>query len=426
MTVDAEPGPVPARVTVGAVVPPGLTALPLDAVGLDVEEVEVDGSPTTFTTTATELLVDLPDGHGERVSAVVDYSFDPADAISFDAIPSGWFGGVDSVASFVLNEPDGANAWLPSNDHPSDKASWRFEITTPDGVVAAANGVLVGRPTAPGEPWVWVEDEPMATYLVQLIVGDYEIVDDDPIMSADGDEIAITHVVPGGQVERFRPAFETISPQIEFFEEMFGPYPLERYGLAFVPDLSGFALETQGRSMFGAEDFPPPGGGDPTASPDGGLGLSQQLLTSHELAHQWFGNAVSPADWGDIWLNESVATYCQWLWLDSIGLQPLDRHADRLLALRQDDGGSTGEPSTESMFGFLSYEGGAVVVHALRRELGDDVFFDLMTEWIARFSGSSQSTDTFVALAEETAGRDLGDFFDAWLYAGDLPDVYPS
>ena len=426
LTVDAEPGPVAATVTIDAIVPVGVTALPLDATALTVERVEIDGAEASFATTASELVIDLPAQRDDRVSAVVDYSFDPAAAISLDAIPSGWFGGVEGAASFVLNEPDGANAWLPSNDHPSDKAVWRFEITTPAGTVAAANGDLVSRPTIAADPWIWVEDEPMATYLVQLIVGDYEIVEDDAMPSSDGDAIDVTHVVPAGRLERFGPALESVGPQLRFFEERFGPYPLERYGLAFVSGLSGVALETQGRSMFGADDFPAAADASTTRT-DAPLGLRQQLLLAHELAHQWFGNAVSPADWSDIWLNESFATYSQWLWLDDVGLQPLERHAEQVLRLRgSDGGGSTGEPTSESMFGFLSYEGGAVVVHALRHELGDAEFFALLREWIDRYSGTSQSTRSFVDLAEEVAGRDLDPFFETWLYADVLPDAYPT
>lgn len=415
LTVDPTRETISASVTIEAAVAGDVRVLPLDQVDLQVERVEVDGASTTYETTDTELLIDLPAETGSNVEILVDYSFDPAGAQSAVGLPSGWFENERTNDSYVLNEPDGARTWLPSNDHPSDKAAWTFELTVPTGVTAAANGELIDQTTGgAGDVWVWAEPDPMPTYLVQLIIGSYEIVTAEPIISTTGRSIPITHVVPAGERSVFEPAFDSVGPQIEFFEELFGPYPLEQYGLAFVNDLSGLAMETQGRSMFGADDFA-----------SGELTFLAELLLAHELAHQWFGNAVSPAAWSDIWLNESLTTYAQWLWLDDAGLQPLERYADAMLAQRQTAGESTGEPSVPGMFGFLRYDGGATVVHALRLTIGDDAFFELMTSWIADNAGSSQTTDAFIELTEAVHGSDLTQFFDDWLFAGDLPDTYP-
>ena len=415
LTIDPTAEMIDANVAIDAEIADGIEVLPLDQVGLDVGDVSVDGTATTFTTTDTELLVDLPDDAGTSVTVDVKYAFDPAGATSDVGLPTGWFTNVTTDDSYVLNEPDGARTWLPSNDHPSDKAEWTFELTVPSGVTAAANGELVNRTSGDDtDTWVWAELEPMPTYLVQLIVGSYEVVLSDPIELASGRTVPLTHVVPAGERTTFDAAIDSIGPQMDFFEERFGPYPLERYGLAFVNDLSGLAMETQGRSMFGADDFA-----------SGELDFIAELLLAHELAHQWFGNAVSPAAWSDLWLNESFATYAQWLWLDEVGLQSLDRYADRMLMQRQFVGESTGEPSVPELFGFLRYDGGATVVHALRLTLGDDAFFSLLTSWITDNSGTSQSTEAFIELAEEIHGDDLTQFFDDWLFAGDLPDEYP-
>ncbi len=254
----------------------------------------------------------------------------------------------------------------------------------------------------------------MSTYLVQVIVGDYDVIDGGSVPSARGRPVPLTHVVPAGELSVFEPAIDGIAERIGFFEQRFGPYPLDRYGLAFVDGLRDLAMEAQGRSMFGAADFDA-----------GRIGFFQELLLSHELAHQWFGNAVSPATWSDIWLNESLTTYAQWLWLDHIGLQPLGDFADAVLSQRQTGGGATGAPTVDDMFGFTRYDGGAAVVHALRAVVGDDAFFELLTRWVGDHVGTAQSTDTFVALATEVHGADLRPFFDEWLYADTLPDSYP-
>lgn len=427
--LDIDPGAetVDGSVDVVARVASDIESVPLDQVGLDVTETRVDGLVVEFETTETELLVDVPDDARDssdpaspeaseiELFITVDYSFRPDLATSDFVLPTGWFANPDTGESYVLNQPDGARLWMPSNDHPSDKATWTFDVTVPDGFVAVANGELAGRPSGGLErPWSWREDEPMSTYLAQLIVGDYEIVVPDPLVSGDDDEIGLTYVVPAGERERFSEAFASVGEQIAFFEERFGPYPLSRYGLAFVADLTSVAMETQGRSMFGTSDFP-------TET----LGYLQHLLLAHELVHQWFGNAVSPADWSDIWLNESITTYGQWLWLDEIGLQPIDSHAAAVLEQRQAPLGSTGDPERDEMFSFVVYDGGAAVVHALRLTVGDDAFFEILQRWIAEHLGTSQSTESFIDLAEEVHGGDLTDFFDDWLFADVLPPEYP-
>jgi aminopeptidase N len=422
LRLDVEPGAptVSGEVDVTVTLRPGLTVLPLDAVGLDIDRVAIDEVVTTSTSTESELLIDLPasvdasSGGPTTVTASIDYTFRTGGRTSAVGLPSGWI--TSPAGSYVLNEPDGARTWLPSNDHPSDKATWRFEVVVPEGVVVSANGELVERPDAASSgAWVWVADDPMPTYLVQMIVGDYEIVESPPATSVDGSEIPLTHVVPSGDRASFDAAIDGIDEQLRFFEELFGPYPLDRYGLAFVTDLSGLAMETHGRSMFGAGDFD-----------SGRVGFLQELLLAHELAHQWFGNAVSPQAWDDIWLNEAFTTYAQWLWLDHVDLQPLDVHARAMLDLRQRTTESTGEPTVENMFGFERYDGGATVVHALRLTIGDDRFFEVLRRWVSDFGGTSQSTESLIGLVEAVADEDLDEFFDDWLYAGALPDSYPA
>ena len=411
LTVPDAAGPVDATISIAADVDSDVDVLALDATGLDISAVRVDGDATTFEVADPELLVDLPAGRAASVIAEIDYRFVPAERRSVVGLPVGWLPGDDR--SYVLNEPDGARSWMPANDHPSDKALWRFEITVPDDRVAIANGELRQRGDS-DEPWVWVQDEPMSTYLVQLIVGDYEVIDGGTVPSGRDRPLPVMHVVPAGEQATFDAAIRGIADQVAFFEARFGQYPLDRYGLAFVEDLRNLAMETQGRSLFGAGDFA-----------GGQLGYFEQLLLSHELAHQWFGNAVSPATWSDIWLNESLTTYAQWLWLEHVGLQPLEGYADAMLRQRQTGSGSTGEPSLDDMFGFNRYDGGAVVVHALRSTVGDEPFFELMSRWVEEHVGTSQTTDAFIALANEVHGSDLSAFFDVWLFADTLPASYP-
>ncbi|CAB4831559.1 unannotated protein [freshwater metagenome] len=168
-------------------------------------------------------------------------------------------------------------------------------------------------------------------------------------------------------------------------------------------------METQERSYFSRDDF--------VQGPD-------QSLLAHELAHQWFGDAVSPQRWSDVWLNESFATYGEWMWMEHLGELTVDEMAKEALNGRYP--GSTAHPSAQELFGYNSYEGGAVVVHALRKELGDELFFTLLQRWVAGYNGTSRTTEDFTALAEKVAGRSLSDFFAAWLYAAQTPSAFPQ
>jgi aminopeptidase N len=410
LAYDVPTATIDGAVTVTTLVRRPLAVLALDASELVVESVAVDGAPATFEHRDPELLVRpaTPVSPGSPVVVEIAYRDDRHGAPVGFGLGAGWypvFGG-----SYVLNEPDGGRRWLPSNDHPADKATWRFELTTAGGTTAVANGHLVEQRPGPGTTtWVWEQRQPMATYLVQLLVGDYEVIDGGTYGA-----LPLTHVALREDVARMQPYFDLTDDQLAFFEPLFGPYPLDQYGLAFAPSGGGLAMEMQGRSMFSRDDFP------------GGHDARTHMFLAHELAHQWFGDAVTPADWSDLWLNESLATYGDWLWLDHVGLKPLEDVAARMLAVRQQPGtDSTGEPAVDNLFGFERYDGGAVVVHALRRELGEDAFFALLQRWVADNWGTSRTTEDFVALAEEVSGRDLTAFVDTWLHAVALPPAYP-
>lgn len=411
LAYDVERERIDATVTLTLTTRRPVDVLALDAGELTVETVTVDETPAEFEHVGVELLV-RPGRRiepGTLVAVAITYHDDRHQEDLGFGTGAGWYPVRDGA--YVLNEPFGGRHWLPSNDHPSDKATWRFELTVGEGLTAVANGELVQRRPAPGgTTWVWEQRAPMATYVVQLLVGDYELLDGGTV----GDT-QLTSVALRDDVALVQPHLDLVPAQLAFFEPLFGPYPFDRYGLAFAPHQSGLAMENQGRSQLSSTDL------------TGGLDHRAHLLTAHELAHQWFGNAVTPATWSDLWLAESFATYGQWLWLDHAVVSfDIEAHAAGILVSRQRPSEPTASPSLGALFGFERYDGGAVVLHALRRELGDDAFFELLREWVSRNAGTSRTTADFVSFANELAGRDLQAFFDAWLYAPSLPPAFPS
>jgi len=386
-----------------------MSSFTLDSNGPDVSKVTVDGAPVSFTQSKPELRVTLPAPVkvGDDRVVEVDYSLSPTPGRMADGVPVGWFS--TAQGSWAQNEPNGASSWMPCDDHPSDKADYTFAITVPKGLTAVANGEMVEhRSEGAHEVWLWSEPHPMATYLVQVLTGHYDIVE-----GTGPHDLPLLSVVLHDDRSLMQPYFDAIGGEISWFETTFGPYPFSRYGIAFTDSQPGLAVEMQERSLFSRDDFV-----------SGRLGESEQGLLSHELAHQWFGDAVTPSRWSDIWLNESFATYAQWMWLDHAGFTSVTDAAQRALDSRMP--GSTGTPSVEQMFGANSYEGGAVVLHALRRTIGDTDFFTLLRRWVADNNGTSRATTDFIHLAEQVSGRSLTSFFDTWLYAPVVPAKFPD
>ncbi len=390
-----------------------LDVFSLDAIDLEIDSVLVNGEVAEFQLPGDqpELYIRPPEpiALGSQFVVTIRYFAHSSTVQIFDAMPGGWLD--QGASTYVMNEPAQARTWLPSNDHPSDKATFDIAVTVPDGVGAFANGELIEkRQAGRAATWSWRFAEPMATYLILLAIGDYEIVERGII-----DGVTYTHVVPTGSATRYQSLLDVAPQMVAYFSSLFGPYPFEGFGLALIDSEPGLALETAGRPFFSTGDL------------SGELDAFAHFLIAHELAHQWFGDAVTPSDWQHIWLNESFATYAEWLWLEHSGLRTVAEHAALALSDRQNPTFPTARPPTEDdLFSFEVYDGGAVVLHALRAQVGDEAFFSILQQWVARYQGTSQGTEQFVALCEEIAGEDLDQFFAEWLFSAAVPAEFPT
>jgi aminopeptidase N len=243
----------------------------------------------------------------------------------------------------------------------------------------------------------------MPSYLASVQIGQYVQIEHL------GGPIPQRAAVPARLLTPFGHDFARQPAMMAAFCGFFGPYPFDEYAVVVTDDDLEIPVEAQGLSTFGANHV------------DGRRGAER--LVAHELAHQWFGNSLSLAGWRHIWLNEGFAKYAEWLWSEASGGVPAEVRAERfwarIAALPQDL--RLADPGVQRMFDERVYHRGALTLHALRRTLGDDLFFALLREWTATYRGRAVSTEEFTALAQRHTSKPLDRFFSAWLHESRLP-----
>lgn len=388
--------------TVTAVARQNLSRFDLDLSGYTVSAVLVDGSPATFTRAGQELVVTpaagLPRGHRFRVR--VQYAGQPRTITGSPLLlgaPYGWIYTKDGA--FVGCEPNAAHTWYPSNDHPSDKASFRIAMTVPSTRQVIANGTLADRRSSDGmTTYVWREDRPMATYLATVDIGRWQIHS-----TRTGAGIPELTALDPTLATQARPSHTTrMTARItDYWVSRFGRYPFGSTGaiVDHVPNVR-FSLETQTRPLYGFV-------------PDDGT-------AAHELSHQWFGDSVSVRTWQDIWLNEGFATFSSWLWAEHAhGFSALTQARDLYRSYGPKNAfwkQPIADPGRNRMFSPAVYLRGGMTLEALRHRIGDKHFFTLLRTWARQHRYGNATTAQFTRLAHRVSGVPLYQFFHVWLW----------
>lgn len=413
LDVDLENSIIAGTVIIDALATQHLSVFNLDFLGFSIDEIVVNNIEAAYMRKNRELRITPADSlpESEPFTVSVSYSGEPGEGVEFeDAFSRGWNWYDRGV--FVASEPSGAAAWFPVNDHPLDKATYTFEITVPKPYVVAANGLLqVTLDEGDRVTYIWETKHRMASYLATVNIAEFvEMSEEGP------DGLIIRNYFPERLAEKAAPVFAKTSDMISFFSETFGPYPFEAYGVVMADTPLFFALETQTLSLFGSQVVPGAVAGVISER------SNTETVVAHELAHQWFGNSVSPASWQDIWLNEGFATYASALWVEhEYGPEAFEDMMRYFYNNIADGEFRPGDPADDGLFNIGVYQQGAWTLHALRGQVGDEVFFEILRTYVDRFSYGNASTADFIALAEEISGQELDALFDAWLYDGGVP-----
>jgi aminopeptidase N len=392
-----------------------LSSFNLDLRGLKVESVTVNGATASFTRKGQELTVTPAAGvrKGREFTSRVVYGGHVNYVLDPDHSKDGWIPTDDGA--FVVNEPQGAPTWFPVNDTPKDFATYEFAITVPEGKTALANGRLLSKAdNGDTTTWRWRESSPMVPYLTTATNGVFEL------------RIGTVNGLPeynavDPQTRRFGQkepnpglAFERLAlnePAIDLFTELYGPYPYDSVGgIVDWADNVFYSLESQTKPNY--------------------WHVPSEDTVVHEIAHQWFGNAVVLERWPDMWLNEGFATWSEWIWFERRAGQTAQQRFNQLYATPEDTAAGqdlwfpapNGLADASELFHTPVYDRGAMTLQALRQKLGEATFLQIVRSWYAENKFSNVTTQDFIALSERVSGRQLDRFFDVWLFEEGRPE----
>ncbi len=369
---------------------------------LPAQAVSVDGVPAQFWRgRGLELVVQpaAPLPANSQTVIEVTYRGNPSQADVTDEYP--WLS--KNGEQLGVGEPRIAPWWFPVNDHPRDKATYDVVGTVPRGRQFVSNGELVSR--SDGDAWTrwhWRTAEPMPSYATLFAAGRYRIEQDAgrwPAVYAVSKTLSLADERANLRLLRDTPAL------VGWLETQFGPYPFGQVGglVSGTFRNENWSMETQTRPTY----------------PDLTQVADARALLVHELAHQWFGDSVTPRRWRDIWLNEGFARWSEvryeethkgWSAQNWLRRQ-YQRHpaGARFWRLRIAD------PGPDRLFAWAVYDRGAMAVEALRRRIGDEDFFSLLPQWTQQRRWGTATVEEFETLAEQVSGEDLTTFFQAWL-----------
>ena len=398
----------------------GTSKIAFDSVGLNIEAVAVNKTAVKFETTPEKLIVSLPaaGSSGDKFEVSIRYQGTPSKGLFF-ILPDKDFPS-RPIQIWTQGESEDTRYYLPTYDYPNDRLTTETILTVPASWTTVSNGKLVSVTDAGNgqKTWDWQESLPSSTYLITIVAG--ELDEWKELWRG----IPVTYYAPKGRRNRIPANYARTPVMMELFSRKLGvDYPWEKYSQAMVDEFDSQGMENSSATTNGSFSLH-----DPRLASE--LPFGEDELISHELGHQWFGDLVTCKDWADLWLNEGFATLMEWLWIEEhYGKDEADMTRWNAANDWWNSPGLWGKPivrhdfSDSSEFDGNAYKKGGLVLHMLRRQLGDEAFFLGLKLYLQVNRGKNVETADFVKAVEETAYADLQPFFNQWIYGAGAPKL---
>ncbi|HKJ06826.1 MAG TPA: M1 family metallopeptidase [Flavobacteriaceae bacterium] len=375
-----------------------------------VDSIKQNNINTTFKHNNNQLIIDT-----KHVFPRVDYTF----TIKYKGIPKDGLiisnNEFNERTFFADNWPNRAQNWFPCVDHPLDKATIEYLITAPNHYQVIANGLQYEETNTSNQNklYHYITNVPIPTKVMVIGIAKFAV------QNSTSTNFNISNwVFPQNKTEGFS-TFNKTKNILDFFTKKIGDYPFVK--LANVQSKTRFGGMENASAIFYAEDAV-------------AKNKNVDKLIAHEIAHQWFGNTVTESDWSHLWLSEGFATYFANLYLkevegDSIFKENLLRDKKMILAFEKNNPSpvvNTSEKNYMKLLNPNSYQKGGFVLHMLHNQLGDEVFWKVITNFYDTFKYKNASTNDFLRVVNATSGKNYTTFFKQWLYKKKHPKLKTS
>jgi aminopeptidase N len=394
-----------------------LKSLEFDAMDLQVSAASVDGARVKHASKKGKLTLKLSKGlsAGQEAEVVIRYkTVKPKSGLHF--VYPGSHNPKNPVQVWSQSQPEDARYWFPCHDAPQEKCTSEIKITVPKGFRAISNGSLIDtRHSGSTSTYHWKMDKPHSIYLMSIAAGKFAEVADE------WDGIPVTYYCEKGREQDARRGMGKTPKALKFFSEKTGVrYPYDKYAQVAVAEYPGGMEHTTCTTQTDAILI------DKRAHLDNDM----DTLMAHELAHQWFGDLVTCRDWSHAWLNEGFATYFEVLFQEhDKGLDEADYEMlQNARAYFDEDSRRYRRPIVCATFKYPwtifdrhLYEKGAWVLHMLRRELGDELWWKCIGHYLSKHRDQSVETSDLILALQEVTGKNFKPFFDQWVFKSGYP-----
>lgn len=397
----------------------GLSQFSFDSSGLDIASVAVDGTPARFTVASGGLVVSLPHpaARGERHDVFIRYSGKPKRGVFF-ILPDKNYPR-QPIEIWTQGEAEDTRAYIPIYDYPNDRTTSEMILTVPVSWTTVSNGQLVSVQSDSGgmKTWDWKESQPLSTYLISAVAGDFVEHDDT------WNGIRLRYLVPRGQQADITPTFARTKAMLDLFSGKLGvPYPWPQYAQTSVDDFTEGGMENTSATTLSAGYLV-----NPQLEDEYRIGAD--VVTSHELSHQWFGDLVTCKDWANLWLNEGFATFFENYWLahkngaDAASYEYwLEQNRwfreARLFGVPI----LTREFTDSTEYDGNTYQKAGWVLKMLCEQLGDGQFFAALHHYLEANRGGNVVTADLQKAIEQSTSVNVDRFFHQWIYRAGAPE----